>query len=155
MDRLEELSAIEDIKRLKAKYFRTLDTKDWSGFASVFAPDAQMDMRAELRHQAGRNAGTLLQGRDPVLVGPDVITAFVSAALPAELTSVHQGYMPEIILTGPDSASGIWAMTDYLEQAGTGIHGYGHYHETYRRYGDTWLIQTLELRRIRVDTFED
>jgi hypothetical protein len=55
-----------------------------------------MDMRAELRHQAGRNAGSLLEGRDPVLVGPDVITAFVRAALPPDLTSVHQRYMPEI-----------------------------------------------------------
>jgi hypothetical protein len=38
MDRLEELVAIEDIKRLKAKYFRTLDTKDWSGLRQRLCP---------------------------------------------------------------------------------------------------------------------
>ena len=30
---------IEAIKQLKARYFRTMDTKDWDGFADVFAPN--------------------------------------------------------------------------------------------------------------------
>ena len=34
----EELDAIEEIKSLKARYFRCMDTKDWDGFQAVFAP---------------------------------------------------------------------------------------------------------------------
>ena len=40
MATLEELDAIEQIKQLKARYFRCMDTKDWDGFQAVFAPDA-------------------------------------------------------------------------------------------------------------------
>ena len=28
---------------------------------------------------------------------------------------------------------------------GTELHGYGHYHETYEKVGDTWRIKTLKL----------
>ena len=46
MDTVERLEAIEEIKQLKARYFRCMDTKDWHGFTTVFAPDARMDVRA-------------------------------------------------------------------------------------------------------------
>ena len=38
---------VEKIKKLKARYFRCMDTKDWDGFQSVFAPDATMDTTQE------------------------------------------------------------------------------------------------------------
>ncbi len=41
--------------------------------------------------------------------------------------------MPEITLTGPDSATGIWAMYDRVEMPGNRFEGYGHYHDEYRR----------------------
>jgi hypothetical protein len=31
------------------------------------------------------------------------------------------------------------------------LHGFGHYHETYRRLEDGWRIQTSTLTRLRVD----
>lgn len=39
---------IEAIKRLKARYFRLMDTKQWGDFATMFAEDAVMDMSGEL-----------------------------------------------------------------------------------------------------------
>ena len=47
MDAAEQLLAIEDIKQLKARYFRCMDTKDWDGFAAVFAPNAVLDVTGE------------------------------------------------------------------------------------------------------------
>lgn len=47
MDPLEELLAIEEIRKLKARYFRALDAKDWDAFAGVFAPDAVQDLRGD------------------------------------------------------------------------------------------------------------
>lgn len=38
---------IEAIRRLKARYFRCLDTKDWAQLEAVFAPDVEIDMRGE------------------------------------------------------------------------------------------------------------
>ena len=35
-----DLVAIEEIKRLKHRYFRFVDTKDWAGVAGCFVPEA-------------------------------------------------------------------------------------------------------------------
>jgi len=43
MNDIEKLLAIEEIKNLKARYFRCVDTKDWHGFKAVFAPDGRLD----------------------------------------------------------------------------------------------------------------
>jgi len=37
---------IEAIKQLKARYFRTMDTKDWDGMRTVFTDDVVMDTSA-------------------------------------------------------------------------------------------------------------
>jgi uncharacterized protein (TIGR02246 family) len=131
---------IEEIKRLKARYFRTLDQKDWDGWGQVFAKDVLMEVpEAEL-----------------VLRGRDAVVESVSGALDGAQT-VHQGHMPEIELTGPDTATGTWAMFDYVEwprsAAGdrVGLQGYGHYFEEYVREDGAWRIAHTKLVRLRVD----
>ena len=57
MDAIERLDAVEQIKQLKARYFRCMDTKDWDGFAAVFGPDAVMDMSGEMRDQRTEGEG--------------------------------------------------------------------------------------------------
>jgi SnoaL-like domain len=69
--------------------------------------------------------------------------------------------MPEIVLTGPTSARGIWAMEDYVEwpegsevkeaPEAKGFRGYGHYEEEYRNEGGHWRIAFLRLTRLRID----
>jgi hypothetical protein len=50
--------------------------------------------------------------------------------------TVHHGHMPEIELTSNGDATGTWAMEDELwfpdGSPVLHVHGYGHYHETYR-----------------------
>ena len=90
-----------------------------------------------------------------VVNGRDAIVESVSGALTGT-TTVHHGHMPEIEITGPDTATGTWAMFDYVEwPAGAdgtrvGLHGYGHYHERYVR-DDGWRIASSRLVRLRVD----
>ena len=139
-ERLRRLLDIEEIKRLKARYFRTLDRKEWDGFGQVFAREAVMEVpEAKL-----------------VQRGPDAIVKSVSTALTGART-VHHGHMPEIEFTGPDTARGIWAMFDYVEwppsESGdrVGLHGYGHYEEEYVREDGAWRIARLRLVRLRVD----
>jgi uncharacterized protein (TIGR02246 family) len=147
MDSSTDLAAIEQIRQLKARYFRCMDTKDWNGFADVFAPDAVMDMSGEMRD--GTTAG------DGLTRGGPEIAAFVKGAVDAVQT-VHHGHMPEIEITSPTSARGIWAMEDMLRwPEGSPIrtlHGYGHYHETYEKLDGQWRIKTITLTRLRVDT---
>jgi hypothetical protein len=139
-DQLQRLLDIEDIKQVKARYFRYLDTKQWDRWGTVFATDVRMEVP---------EADVELDGRDTVV-------SSVSAALEGART-VHHGHMPEIEITGPDTARGIWAMVDYVEWPGaddgtrSGMHGYGHYHDDYRREGGRWRISTTRLERLRID----
>lgn len=143
---IDYLLAIEAIKQTKAKYFRCLDTKDLDNFSSVFAVDATMDMRGESQDGSG-----LVQGNRQ-------IAEFILNSV-AGVTTVHHGHTPEIELISPTSARGIWAMEDKLWKQDSSVsvlpfnamHGYGHYHETYSLIGGRWLIQTMTLKRLRID----
>ncbi len=135
-----ELAAIEAIKQLKARYFRCLDTHDWEGLAEVFAPNAELDVRDDAGDERG-----ILRGRE------EIVGRIRSAMALAR--SVHHGHMPEIEITGPTTARGIWAMEDRVEFPGTegrsGFHGAGHYTETYEVVGGRWRIATSRLTRLR------
>jgi len=143
---LERLTAIEDIKQLKARYFRSMDTKDWPGLQAVFSDDAEFDMRGEAADKS--------KAADGLIIGNANIMPFIRNAV-LELTTVHHGHMPEIEIISSTSAKGIWAMEDVLRwppgAAVKTLHGYGHYHETYRKTEDGWRIQSSRLSRLRVD----
>ena len=129
---------IEQIKQLKARYFRFVDTRDWNGVVALFSPDC--DLRSTLFPEAR-------QPRDFFAKVASMITPGVS---------VHHGHMPEITLTSGETATGIWAMDDYVQtdDGRVGYRGYGHYHESYRKDPlRGWLIIGFELRRLRVDRF--
>jgi len=85
---LQRLLDIEEVKRLKARYFRTLDRKQWDDWGQVFAKDALLEVPEADVVESGRAA----------------IVASVSAALEGTRT-VRQGHMGEIDITGPDTAS--------------------------------------------------
>jgi len=60
--------------------------------------------------------------------------------------------MPEIELTSSDTAKGIWAMEDLVRFFGfIELHGYGHYHEEYKKIDDQWRISYSKLTRLRMD----
>jgi SnoaL-like protein len=140
---VDRLIAIEEIKQVKARYFRCVDTKDWDGFAAIFAPDATVDYTPE-----GGNP------KEWSVSGAANIVAFVRKALDRAIT-VHHGHMPEVVLTSPAAARGIFAMEDLIwwpeGSRRKTLHGWGHYHETYEKIGGTWLIKTLKLTRLRIE----
>ena len=127
---------LEAIKQLKARYFRTMDTKDWGAMRSVFADDLVID--------TSESGGGVVEGAEEFMT-------FLRETL-ADVVTVHHGHMPEITLTSATTATGIWAMEDMLRWPnGMELHGYGHYHETYERVGDEWRIKTSTLTRLRMD----
>lgn len=127
---------IEAIRQLKARYFRTMDTRDWGAMRRVFCDDFVMDST-----DAG---GTVITGADNCI-------SFLEQTLAGVIT-VHHGHMPEIELTSATTATGIWAMEDMLRWPdGRELHGYGHYHESYQKIQACWYIRALKLTRLRVD----
>jgi uncharacterized protein (TIGR02246 family) len=129
---------LEAIRQLKARYFRTMDTKDWAGMREVFTDDVVLDTSA-----AGGS----------VVSGADEFMSFLQEVLTGAVT-VHQGHMPEITLTSPTTAIGIWALNDIvIWPDGTRLVGYGHYHETYEKTGDDWKIKSSTLTRLHTDFY--
>jgi hypothetical protein len=127
---------VEAIKQLKARYFRTLDLKDWSGMRQVFTDDVVTDTSAS-------GGG--------VITGADEFVAFLGQTLEDAVT-VHHGHMPEIELTSPSTATGIWALQDLIVwPGGLRLLGFGHYHETYVKTGETWRIASLTLTRLHLE----
>ena len=141
MDRLERLEAIEEIRNLKARYFRLMDTKQWDELRGVFARDLWV-----------------LTPEGAIYVeGGDAYAASLRNSL-EHAVSCHQGLGGEVELHEDGTASAIWAMQDVIEWTDrhprTGwkaILGRGHYHETYRREDGAWRIATLTLTRLRLD----
>ena len=130
---------LEAIKQLKARYFRTMDTKDWNGMREVFADGVVVDTT-----ESGGN----------VVTGADEFLAFLRETL-ADVITVHHGHTPEIQLTSATTATGIWALQDILEWPnGSMLYGYGHYHETYVKVGPDWRIASTRLTRLRMDFSE-
>jgi uncharacterized protein (TIGR02246 family) len=128
---------IEEIKKLKARYFRCLDTKDWDGYRDVFTDDVTLDLPTP-------------DGSRGTQQGIDIFMDYVRAL--TIIQSVHHGHMPEIELTSPDTATGIWAMEDHVQfSEGYESHGYGHYHETYEKADDRWRIKAMKLSYLRMD----
>jgi ketosteroid isomerase-like protein len=127
---------VEAIKQLKARYCRLMDTKDWAGYRQVFTDDVTMDTTD--------SGGGVITGAD----------AFLEFLVPTigDVVTVHQCHTPEIDITSPTTATGIWAMEDMLRWPdGSELHGYGHYHETYEKTGGSWRIKSTKLTRLRLD----
>jgi hypothetical protein len=144
MDNVEKLTAIEDIKALKARYFLALDGKDAAAYADKFGNDGIFDIRRF--DITGIEAGRIQPG--PVLTGGRVIADFVLGAL-AGIQSSHRAFNPFIEILSPTEARATWAMEDWLRGSDGQIRlaGFGYYHDRYGRNDVGWTIAYSELVR--------
>jgi hypothetical protein len=139
-DAAAALLEIEAIKRLKARYCRLLDAKDWAAWRAIFTDDFASDTA-----EAGGK----------VIDGADEFVAFTRKRLgkPSN-TTAHHVHAPEIELLSPTTARGVWALEDVVRLApGVNLRGYGHYHETYEKVDGQWRIKSSKLTRLREDIF--
>jgi SnoaL-like domain len=127
---------VEAIKQLKARYFRLIDTKDWDRLAAVFTGDVEIDV-------SGDGGG--------ITRGATEFVSFLRSVIGNAIT-VHHGHTPEIEVTSPTTARGIWALEDQLWWPEGGpvahMHGFGHYHETYEKTDAGWRIKSLTITRL-------
>ncbi len=153
MDISEKLFAIEEIKQLKGRYFRLMDTKQWDALRSVFCDDATFDARASLSIDGAGEEGRAAESNDWVHHGGDNIIAFIRGAIGATRT-VHHGHCHEVEILADDEACGVIAMEDQIwseDGSVLTLHGCGHYHETYRRVNGAWRIHTSRITRLQVN----
>lgn len=134
--RIARLEAIEEIRRLKARYFRCVDLRQWDEFATLFTADFVPEYPESTSAPATKEQFLASVARH-----------FVSGI------SVHHGHEPEIEILDTENATGSWPMFDLVESppnSGYRNHtGWGHYAETYRKVEGRWLIARIRLTRLK------
>jgi hypothetical protein len=144
MTPLQQLIDAREIERVKARYFRYMDHRQWDKFRELFTDDLQFFIDT---------------GREPVTTtatwtSADDLVAYLASTPPTKIT-VHQGHMPDIEFIDDDHAEGVWAMFDWVDypSRGSAFQGYGYYFETYVRCPDgRWRISSSRLTRLRTNT---
>jgi len=131
---MSDLTEIEAIKRLKHKYLRCVDSKLWDELAQCFAEDA---------------VSSFASGQY-TFKGADAIIGFLKEALNPTMLSMHHGHNPEIELISDTTATGTWALEDYLimTEANMSLHGTAFYHDEYVKIDGEWKIKSTGYDRV-------
>ena len=125
---MTDLQQIELIKRLKYKYMRALDLKDWDELAECLAEDAASN------YDSGKYS---FEGKKNIV---DFLKKYMDR--PTQITQ-HHAHHPEIDLTSDTSAKGIWYLQDIVIDldSNTTLRGAGFYHDEYERINGQWKIK--------------
>lgn len=124
-----DLNALEEIRVLKYRYLRSLDTKRWDEFAETLTDDVVGDY------------GSPSGGQPLRFDGRDALVGFMRNSLGPSITTVHVCTHPEIVIEG-DEARGTWCMEDTViaPEFDTMIRGAAYYNDRYRRENGIWRI---------------
>jgi len=151
MTELERLAAIEEIRTVKAKYWRGCDSFDDELVRSILAEDCVLDYRGAMTDPVTGidqmpETNLVLKGRE----------AWSMASLgEANIVSVTQGHQHEITFSSDTSAEAIWYFTDhlFLPPGGpfTRLTGYGRYHDTYEKAAEGWKLKNLRSKRFWIE----
>jgi hypothetical protein len=124
-DTLNAVTTLEALRRLKYRYLRTLDLKQWDDFADTLAPDVQASYGPNLRFD-----------------GRDAVVDFMRNSLPPAIITVHHCHHPELEVDG-DTATGTWYLQDtvLVTEHRMQLRGAAFYDDTYTRSADgAWRI---------------
>jgi len=122
------LDDIEAIKQVQGRFLRAADTRDAALIRTAIIDDFYCDTGSGGR---GETRG---------------IEAFVVRITTTPAIAVHHALMPEIELTSPDTAKGIWAVHMFARtQDGTVVDGFGYYNNEYVKVDGEWRVSRLIL----------
>lgn len=140
-ERLRRLEAIEDIKRLKARYWYACDHKDVEGVRACF-----MDGPIEIDYAGSTGK---VHHRDALR---DV---FAQGALRDEIVELHHGGPPRIELVGDARATGTWSLYYHLMDTERRVinHVGGYYHDEYTRSNEEWWISKTRFEVVSAVTY--
>jgi hypothetical protein len=140
---IRQIADTLEIQRLKARYFRYMDHREWDKWRDLFTDD----LKFYISESRAREATV------PTWSSADELVSYLSSTPPTRIT-VHHGHMPDIEFVDDDHAEGIWAMFDWVDYPSRdyAFKGYGYYYETYARCPDgRWRITSVHLTRLRTN----
>jgi SnoaL-like domain len=123
------MSDIDEIKQVKYRYLRALDTKNWDEFADTLTEDVRADY------------GTDVAGQSLHFTERNALVDYMRRSLgPETITEHHVGH-PEITLDD-DQATGTWYLQDRVIVPAVNfmLIGAAFYHDTYCRTSAGWKI---------------
>jgi hypothetical protein len=124
---MSDADEIEAIRQLKYRYFRFLDQKRYDDLAELLLPECTFSYHSGTYTYPNREAAVV----------------FLKERMQKpECLSLHQGHHPEITLTSPTEATGIWYLQDvvfFLDDR-TRLDGNGWYQDRYVKIGGEWKI---------------
>ncbi|MEH3131560.1 MAG: nuclear transport factor 2 family protein [Mycolicibacterium neoaurum] len=122
---------MHDIKQVKYRYLRALDTKHWDDFAATLTEDIDGDYGSN-----PDGTGTLR------FTDRDTLVEYMRTSLGPAIITEHRVDHPEIALDGPDEATGRWYLQDRVIAADFGfmLIGAAFYRDRYRRTANGWKI---------------
>lgn len=135
-DHVAELWALEQIRRLKHRYCRCLDTANLAELRELLTEDARFCY-------VGGSYRFEVEGRDAMVEA-------IATAFHAEAVAVHTVQHPEIDLISPTEASGLWYLRDWFMdlRARRITEGTAFYRDRYVLRDGRWLISVAEYSRI-------
>ena len=130
-----DLQAIEEIKQLKARYFRSIDTCDLETLKDTFAEDATAFFKGGYY--------------ELTLNGWAEMEPFYAQSFTPQRFGMHHGHMPEISVDG-DTATGIWYLQDIFInlEDNTRLTGSALYTDTYKKINGEWKIFDTRYKRL-------
>ena len=128
MSGMADLETIEEIKRVKYRYLRALDTKHWDDFADTLTEDI-----------VGAYGSSL--GKEHRFTNRTDLVEFMRTSMPANVLTEHRVTHPEITVNG-DEAEATWYLQDrvIVPEFNFMLFGAAFYHYRYRRTPDGWKI---------------
>jgi hypothetical protein len=142
-----DLIAIEEIKQLKARYWRAVDTKDFQLLRSVFSDNGVVDFRDAM----------LARDDTKLWHDPDKFCEDTGLATRGVIT-IHHGFPPEISVTSEQEAEGVWPFEDLVWVKEPNpllpfkrLRGYGYYREKYRKTTAGWKILSTYISRLHME----
>lgn len=130
-------SDVDEIVRLKYRYLRHLDLKEWDEFEATLAPDVTADY-----------AGLTFEDRA-------TLVDYMREKLGPRMITLHQAHHPDVTVSG-DDAVGRWYLEDkvIMPDFDLVLEGAAFYEDRYRRTPEGWVIAHTGYRRTYELTYQ-
>jgi SnoaL-like domain len=132
----DDLVEMEQVKRVKYRYLRAMDTGDFELLGTLFTEDVTARF-------VGGSYDVTVEGRAKLL-------EYLAASANADVVINHNCHHPEIDLTGPATAEGLWYLQDwyYNRVQKRTVRGAAFYRDRYAKQGGKWKISHTGYERV-------
>lgn len=140
LDGLDRLLAIEDIKLLRAKYCRSIDSHDFDRLRDVLTEDFLLDMSP---------TGKVLGSEVAPIAGRATVISMMHRAFAPMKMLLHIVTIPEIEFQDQAHATGVWRQETFIKETRPELPGlglaYATVFDTYRKEAEGWRIASVRV----------